>query len=209
MHTYTIVHRGQPIHKASKALILLHGRGGTANDILELADHFCDDTFYIAAPQATNQSWYPHSFLVEEKFNEPWLSSAVEVVKQVIEEISQYIPKNRIYIMGFSQGACLALETCSRYATKYGGVIAFTGGLIGSTIQEEKYSGNFDKTAVFIGTSDHDPYIPLKRVQETKKVLEKLGASVTLKIYKGMSHTITEDEITCVKSLYHFRIVGE
>jgi phospholipase/carboxylesterase len=199
MHSYNIIHKGQPLHKASQGLILLHGRGGTANDILSLADRFCDDTFYIAAPQATNNSWYPYSFLKDEKLNEPWLSSAVDIVKKLIDEISTHIPKEHIYIMGFSQGACLALESSARFATKYAGVVAFTGGLIGSTVNEEKYRGNFEGTKIFIGTSDQDPHVPLLRSQQSKEVLEKLGADVTLKVYKGMSHTITEDEINWVK----------
>lgn len=200
MHSYNIINQGQPLDKASKALILLHGRGSTASDILSLANEFCDDSYYIAAPQATNNSWYPHSFMEEEKLNEPWLSSAVEIVKKLIDEIAKHIPKNQIYIMGFSQGACLALETSTRVAAKYGGIIAFTGGLIGSTINEARYSGNFDGTKVFIGTSDKDPHVPLLRSQQSKEIMEKLGADVTLKVYIGMGHTINENEIQWVKN---------
>lgn len=202
MHRYNIIEQGQAVDTASKALILLHGRGSSASDILRLADEFCDDSFYIAAPQATNHSWYPYSFMEEEKLNEPWLSSAVEIVKRLIDETSMHIPKNQVYIMGFSQGACLALEVAARSAAKYGGLAAFSGGLIGSTINEKKYSGNFEGTKVFIGNSDTDPHVPLKRAEQSKEVLEKLGADVTLKIYKGMGHIINEDEINTVKKLY-------
>lgn len=199
MHSYKIIEKGQSIDKASKALILLHGRGGTAFDILRLADEFCDNTFYAAAPQATNNSWYPYSFMAEEKTNEPWISSSVEIVKRLIDETSKFIPKKQIYIMGFSQGACLALEIATRYAAKYAGVVAFSGGLIGSTINEEKYKGNFEGTKVFIGNSDRDPHVPLERSEKSKELMEKLGANVTLKVYEGMGHIINEDEINCVK----------
>lgn len=199
MHSYKIIEQGAEIKKASNALLALHGRGGSAFDILRLAHEFCDDTFYLAAPQAVNNSWYPYSFMAEEKTNEPWLTSAVENVKKLIDETSKYIPKSQIYIMGFSQGACLALEVSARYADKYGGVIAFTGGLIGQTLNEKKYRGDFKKTKVFIGNSDIDPHVPLSRSEESKKIMEKLGADVTLKVYAGMAHTINEDEISWVK----------
>jgi len=199
MHPYHIVEKGQPVKKASKGLILLHGRGASAEDILGLAEYFCDDSFYIAAPQATNHSWYPYPFLAEEKTNEPWLSSAVELVKKLIDETARYIPKKDIYLMGFSQGACLVLEVSALYATRYGGVVAFTGGLIGNTIREEKYQGDFQGTKVFIGNSDVDPHVPLTRSEKSKEVMEKLGADVTLKIYPGMGHTINNDEINWVK----------
>jgi phospholipase/carboxylesterase len=206
MHRYQIMERGKPVEKAKKALILLHGRGGTASDILSLADLFCDETFYIAAPQATNHTWYANSFMAEESSNEPWLSSAVAIVQRLIDETSKHIPKDQIYIMGFSQGACLALETTARFASKYGGVIAFTGGLIGSVIHPEKYQGHFEGTQVFIGTSANDPHIPLERAEESKTLMEKLGAHVTLKVYPGRSHTITEAEISTVKKLFHFSV---
>jgi phospholipase/carboxylesterase len=199
MHSYKIVEQGHPLNKASKALILLHGRGGTASDIMKLAKEFCDDTFYIAAPQATNNTWYPYSFMAEEKTNEPWLTSAVETIKRLIDETSLHIPKSQIYLMGFSQGACLALEVSTRYAARYGGVVAFTGGLIGSVLDEEKYHGNFEGTKVFIGNSDKDPHVPLSRSEQSKDIMKKLGADVTLKVYHGMGHTINEDEINWVK----------
>ncbi len=199
MHSYQVIQQGQPIDKASKALILLHGRGSTASDILKLADQFCNNQFYIAAPQATHQTWYPYSFLAAEKTNEPWLSSAVQVVKRLIDEISKQISKDQIYLIGFSQGACLALETAARYATKYGAIVAFSGGLIGSTIDERKYQGNFEDTKIFIGNSDKDPHVPLIRCQQSEELLENMGADVTLKVYKDMAHTINRDEIEWVR----------
>ena len=198
MHDYNVLEKGQPLAKASRAIILLHGRGASSDDIITLADEFCDETFYIAAPQASNNTWYPYTFLSPEVKNEPWLSSAVQTVKRLIDEISEQIPAEKIYIMGFSQGACLSLEVTSRYARKYAGVAAFSGGLIGEKIRPEKYAGNFEGTKVFIGNSDVDPHIPLIRTEESKELIEKMGADVTMKIYEGMPHTIIRDEILTV-----------
>ncbi|QNA45925.1 alpha/beta hydrolase [Lacibacter sediminis] len=201
MHTYHIIEKGRPLHEANKALILLHGRGSTADDILTLSNEFCDDTFYIAASQATGNTWYPYSFLVDESQNEPWLSSAVEVVKRLIDETSQHIPVHQIYLMGFSQGACLTLEVAARYAQQYAGVVAFTGGLIGKQLAPEKYKGDFRKAKVYIGNSDIDPHVPVIRSKESKKIMESLGADVTLDVFPGMAHTVSVKEINRVKEL--------
>ncbi len=201
MHKYQILEKGKPLIKAEKAIILLHGRGADAEDIISLADEFCDETFYIAALQATNNAWYPYSFLSPEAANEPWLSSAIQTVKRLIDEILVYIPAEKIYISGFSQGACLTLEVGARYAIRYAGIIAFSGGLIGETIRTEKYNGNFEGTKVFIGNSDKDPHIPLLRSQESANLLQLMGAEVTLKVYPDMPHTIIKDEIETVKKL--------
>ncbi len=186
---------------AKKALVLLHGRGGTAAGILGLANEFCDESFYVVAPEAPNNAWYPYSFMVEESDNEPKLSDSIKSVKDLIDQIAEYVPHNQIYLMGFSQGACLSLEIAARFATTYGGIIAFTGGLIGKELIDSKYQGNFEGTKIFIGTSENDPHIPLIRAEESKKLLQKLGADVTLKVYPGFSHTITQEEIDVVKNL--------
>jgi phospholipase/carboxylesterase len=199
MHPYQILRHGKPLQEAEKALILLHGRGSTANNILPLAGEFCDERFHIAAPQAGNNTWYPYSFLMPEAQNEPWLSSAVATVKRLIDEIAEEIPAGSIYIMGFSQGACLALEVTSRYAARYAGVAAFTGGLIGEQVNPEKYGGDFAGTPVFIGTSDVDPHVPVHRSEESRDIMQGLGAEVTLKIYPRMPHTIVPDEIETVR----------
>ncbi|MGC9342591.1 MAG: alpha/beta hydrolase [Bacteroidales bacterium] len=199
MHEYQILEKGKPLNQAKKAIILLHGRGGSANNIITLADEFCDEQFYIAAPQATNHSWYPYSFLAPENQNEPWLSSAVEVVKKLIDETAVVIGTENVYLMGFSQGACLTLEVSSQFATKYAGVVAFTGGLIGESVNQAKYQGNFEGTNVFIGNSDTDPHVPVERSEESKVIMENIGAQVILKIYPGMSHTINQDEILTVR----------
>ena len=199
MQIKSVLHQGALITQASKAIILLHGRGGTARSMLSLADQLCDNKFYVAAPQATNNTWYPYSFMADEKLNEPYLSASVKEINELIEQTAQHIPKDQIILLGFSQGACLALEVASRYPTKYGGIVAFTGGLIGSPLDESKYRGNFGGTNVFISDGDQDPHIPLIRAEESKRLMEKLGATVTLKVYEGRDHTIIDDEINFVK----------
>lgn len=198
MHGYDLLTEGKSLSEAENALILLHGRGADPEDIILLAEDFCDESFYVVAPRATGNSWYPESFLVPEERNEPWLSSAVAVVKRLIDETSAYIPVERIYVMGFSQGACLALEVTARYAMKYAGVAAFSGGLIGGRIEPAKYNGDFMGTKIFIGNSDQDPHIPLKRTEESASLLRQMSAEVNLKIYPGMPHTIIRDEIDTV-----------
>lgn len=201
MHTYKIIEKGKSLPKASKALVLLHGRGSSANDIISLADHFCDQNFYIAAPQATNNTWYPYSFMEEEEKNQPWLNSAIEVVNKLIDDILKYIKSTSIYIIGFSQGACLTLEVVSIQAQTFAGVAAFTGGLIGKSIRKEKYKGHFSGTPVFIGNSDIDPHVPLLRSQQSKQIMEDMGAVVSLQVYPNMPHIISPAEINYVKRL--------
>lgn len=199
MHELKIIEKGESLDKAKGALILLHGRGASAFDIMPLSNEIVDKSFYVVAPEATNHSWYPYSFMADEKKNEPWLSSAVDIVQNVIQEIAKVIPKDRIFVMGFSQGACLALESTARHAESLGGVASFTGGLIGETLDLSKYRGDFAGTPIFIGNSDNDPHVPLERSLESKKILDALGAKVVLKVYPGMPHTINEDEIITVK----------
>ena len=201
MHKYEIIEAGKPLEKAEKAIILLHGRGASAHDIIGLASHFIDDSFYIAAPQATNSTWYPYSFLAPESQNEPWLTSAVNIVKNLLKNIKNHLSSSKIYLMGFSQGACLTLEAAARFAQPFGGIAAFTGGLIGENVSIANYSGDFKNTPVFIGVGDKDMHVPLKRVEESKLILEKLNANVTLNVYQGRPHTILQDEIETVKKL--------
>jgi phospholipase/carboxylesterase len=201
MHGSRIVEEGKPLLQAEKAIILLHGRGADADDIISLAEMFCDDSFYIVAPEAEGNTWYPFSFLMPENQNEPWLSSAVQTVKQILDKISRHIAGENIFMMGFSQGACLSLEVAARYPSRYGGVAAFSGGLIGETVNAEKYHGDFAGTKIFLGNSDIDPHIPLDRTLESGELLKKLGADVTVKIYPTMPHTIIQDEIDEVRRL--------
>lgn len=199
MNNHRILEKGKPLSQAKKAIILLHGRGGTAENIIRLADEFCDDRFYIAAPQAPDNSWYPFSFLAPAEKNEPWLSHSVAYVKNLIDTIAGKTGTENIYIMGFSQGACLALEVSGRFPARYAGIAGFTGGLIGQDIDESIYQGSFSGTKVFLGNSDTDPHVPLERSLKTKEIMEKLDARVMLRIYEGMPHTIIPDEIETVK----------
>ena len=196
MHQKNIVTAGKKLSTTGKALIMLHGRGANTADILSLATHLQVKDFSLFAPQATNNTWYPFSFLAPPSQNEPWLTSALALIKELLDDInSKGVPSENIYFTGFSQGACLTLEFVTRNANKYGGVAAFTGGLIGDKINKENYQGDFQGTPVFIGTSDPDPHVPVDRVNETVKILKGMNATVTEKVYTNMGHTITQDEI--------------
>ena len=193
---------GVPLNDAKKALIMIHGRGAGAHDILSISKHLNVADFALIAPQAENRTWYPYSFLAPINENEPSFSKSLEAIHNVVVAIQQNgIEKENIYFLGFSQGACLALEFTARNAAKYGGVVAFTGGLIGDKVYENHYEGNFENTPIFIGTSDPDFHVPVERVNETEVLLKKMGANVTKKIYPNMGHTISQDEIDLVNEL--------
>ena len=201
-HRKQIVTAGMPADQAKKAMIMLHGRGASAVSILTLKDHLQLGGYAIFAPQATEHSWYPYSFMAPVSNNQPALDSALEVIGSLVEDIKeQGIAQEDIYFLGFSQGACLTLEYVTRNAGKYGGVIAFTGGLIGEKLINENYTGDFDQTPVLITTGDPDPHVPLSRVNETVSLVKKLNANVTLKIYKGRQHTVTNEELTLANSM--------
>jgi phospholipase/carboxylesterase len=196
MHTKQYITAGKPLQIDSKVLIMLHGRGANAEDILSLANYLPVNDYTLIAPQATNYTWYPYSFMAPAFQNEPWLGSAIELIHSVVEDVeSKGISATNIFFLGFSQGACLTLEYVTRNARQYGGVIAFTGGLIGEKIESGKYTGDFHQTPVFIGTSDPDPHVPVKRVMETEDVLKNMNANMLVKIYKNMGHTISQQEI--------------
>ena len=187
---------------ASYALVMIHGRGADAEDILGLANYFHLKEFALLAPQATNNTWYPYSFLAPPVENEPWLSSALSLLAGIVDDIKAAgISSENIYFLGFSQGACLSLEFVARNAAKYGGVAAFTGGLIGDRIYPENYKGDFGGTPIFIGSGDPDPHVPVDRVTDSVALLEKMNAIVTKKIYRNMGHTINEDEIDTVNKI--------
>lgn len=196
------LYRGEPLAQARQVAILVHGRGASAEDILTLAHHLELDGFALVAPQADQDTWYPYSFTVATHRNEPGLSSALTLLEQLMHQcLAAGIPSERIYWIGFSQGACLTLEFAARHARRFGGVYAFSGGLIGDVINKSNYQDAFAQTPVFIGCSDIDPHIPLERVEESASVLRELGAFVTKRIYPNMGHTIIQDEIEVVNSL--------
>lgn len=196
MHTKNIITAGKELTRDSKVLIMLHGRGGSAEDILSLASYLDAKDFTLLAPQATNNTWYPYSFLAPPSQNEPWLSSALNLLKELLDELNaKEIPSQNIFFLGFSQGACLTLEFVTRNADRYGGVVAFTGGLIGDKIYNENYKGDFQNSPIFIGTSNPDPHVPVERVYATTNILKDMNGHVTEKVYNNMGHTINQDEM--------------
>lgn len=195
---------GIPLDRAKAAMILVHGRGATARGILELASDLHHPDFTYLAPQAAGNTWYPYSFLSPLEHNEPWLSSALSVVSGVIAQIEAAgIPVKKIVLAGFSQGACLASEFAARNARRYGGLLVFSGGVIGPPGTLRNYSGSLDGTPIFLGCSDVDPHIPVERVEETAEVFTRLGAQVNKVIYPGMGHTILQDEIEQAMGIVH------
>jgi len=197
-----ILKAGKNFDQADKVLIMIHGRGGTAQDILELAEHLNVGDYALVAPQAVGNTWYPQSFLAPRAANEPALSRALKTIKDTVLYVEkQGFSKEQIYFLGFSQGACLTLDFVTANAARYGGVVAFTGGLIGEQVDHRNYGGNFDGTPVFIGSSDPDMHVPVSRVKESTTLLEGMGAEVTEIIYQNMGHTISHAEIAQVNKL--------
>jgi predicted esterase len=196
-------HQGQKTYNAGKslaeagaAMILLHGRGATAPSILELAQVLHREDLAYLAPQASSNTWYPHSFLNPIEQNEPGLSSGLQAIDEVLAQIEAAgIPAEKVVISGFSQGACLASEFVARNARRYGGLLVFSGGLIGPPGTPRNYAGSLDGTPVFLGCSTNDFHIPEERVHESAAVFEKMGAEVTKRLYRNMGHTIIQDEI--------------
>jgi predicted esterase len=202
-------HRGQPVLRAGAdfsaakaAIIMLHGRGADAADILGLSQVIGRQDIVYVAPEAAGHTWYPYSFLSPVERNEPGRSSALGVISLLVRTLGEAkMPPEKIAILGFSQGACLATEFVARNPRRYGGAFALSGGLIGETIAPTDYSGSLDGTPVFLGCSDIDPHIPAERVKESATILRALGGEVTEKIYPGMGHTIVEDEIEHVRRI--------
>lgn len=195
-HILNIKTSGVELNSAQKALIMIHGRGSNSEDIMGISRHLNVDGFAILAPQATNNTWYPHSFMVPVETNEPWLGSALENLGQTVQAaVNAGIKPENIYFFGFSQGACLTLEFLARNAQKYGGAVAIIGGLIGEEVNLSNYKGDFEGTPVFIGTSNPDFHVPVERVFATEKILKEMNADVTLKVYENFGHSINQDEI--------------
>jgi phospholipase/carboxylesterase len=197
---------GTPLDEATAAMILLHGRGASAQGILSLADEFAASDVAYLAPQAARRAWYPASFLASRTENEPALTSALNRVGELVADVQEAgIPAERILLLGFSQGGCLAAEYAVQNPQRYGGVIALSGALIGPEgaidMDPAAYTGTLDGTPVFLGCSDQDPYIPLERVEETADLLRSLGGEVTKRIYEGMGHTTNGDEIKHVRAI--------
>ena len=193
---------GAPAHRARAAMILVHGRGASAESMLSLAEVLAQPDFAYLAPQAARGTWYPYSFLAPLEDNEPWLTSALQVIGDAFGNLTQDgFPAERVALLGFSQGGCLALEYVARNARRYGAVAGLSAGLIGPEGTPRDYAGSLAGTPMFLGCSDIDGHIPLARVAESTRVLGVLGAQVDETIYPGMGHTINDDEIARVRGL--------
>ncbi len=202
-------HRGQPILQhgpqpsaARLTMIMAHGRGASAEDMLSLAARFGTTDVAYLAPQAAGRTWYPYSFLAPVQDNEPGISSGLRVLAGLVDSlVAQQIPYARIALLGFSQGACLSLEFAARHPRRYGAVIGLSGGLIGPPGTPRDYPGSLDGAPVFLGCSDIDAHIPLARVSESAEVFRRMGASVDERMYPRMGHTVNEDEVNAVNAL--------
>jgi predicted esterase len=193
---------GEPLDKATAAMLMLHGRGATAEDILALSAELQQPGFAYLAPQAAGYSWYPNSFLAPIESNEPGLSSGLAVIASLLAKLAQAgIPPERTILLGFSQGACLSLEFAARNARRYGGLAGLSGGLIGPDGTPRDYPGSLSGTPVFLGCSDIDFHIPKERVEFSAEVLRKLGGNVTVRLYPRMGHTVNQDEIRFVQTM--------
>jgi predicted esterase len=195
---------GAPLTEARAALILLHGRGASAQDIYSLGEAAAADSPEVAliAPQATDNTWYPQRFLVATTKNEPYLSSALGVIANLVAEASENrIRYDRVIIAGFSQGACLALEFAARKPRRYGGIVGLSGAIIGPPGGPRRMAGSLDGTPVYLGCDENDAHIPLASVEESAKVFESLGAQVTKSIFKGLGHTVNAEELEVLKAL--------
>lgn len=196
-----LLREGTELSTADGAVVLLHGRGASARSILGVAGEFDVEGVAYLAPQAAQRTWYPQSFLEPIERNEPWLTAALDRVSEVVSTAADQVGLERVALVGFSQGACLASEWTARNARRYGGLAALSGGLIGPEGTPRNYDGSLDGTPVFLGCSDVDPHIPVERVHETRDVFEHLGGDVTESIYEGMGHGINEDELEQVSAM--------
>jgi phospholipase/carboxylesterase len=202
-------HRDQPVltlgaklTQATAAVILLHGRGALAEDILGLATEMYDERFAYFAPQAAGHSWYPNSFLAPLEKNEPWLSSALAKVGAIVQEaVAAGVSRDRIFLCGFSQGACLSSEFVARNPTRYGGLIAFTGGLIGPPDADLHHEGDLGGMPALFSSGDPDPHVPWSRVLESAEQFTAMGAEVKTQRYPGRPHTVLPQEIKSARDL--------
>ncbi len=197
-----ILRRGEPLESATAAMIMIHGRGSTAENMLKFANQFKEINLSYLAPQASSRTWYPYNFIRPIPENEPGISSGIMVIHKLVESVEAAgIPREKIVVLGFSQGACLSLEFAARYPCRYGGIVGLSGGLFGPIGTLVNYPGNLLGTPVFLGCSDNDPHIPVQRVRESSTVFQRMGASVTERIYPGANHVINQDEVNYVRTL--------
>lgn len=192
----SVARMGCPLESARAAAIMVHGRGRDTDDILGIAERLDLGDIAYLAPAAYENSWYPDRFMAPIENNQPRLDQALQRIDTLISELhAKGFDRRRIVLLGFSQGGCLATEYAVRNAGRYGGIIGFTGGLIGPPGTKWNFKGDFGGTPVFLGTSDIDEWVPEPRVRETARVMRRMGAEVELKIYAGMDHIVNDHEI--------------
>ena len=190
------VQAGETLGRSPAVVIMVHGRNAGPENILDLVPVLDRAQFTYLAPAAAGRTWYPLSFMAEIEKNEPGLTSAINMLCELVARVeSAGVPRSHIVMLGFSQGACLVSEFAARNAARFGGFILFTGGLIGPAGTTWNYPGRFDGTPIFQGSADPDPHVPPSRVQESAAIFTAMGANVTTRIYPGMGHTVNEDEI--------------
>ncbi|HEY6221089.1 MAG TPA: dienelactone hydrolase family protein [Candidatus Eisenbacteria bacterium] len=193
---------GTPLDEARAAMVLVHGRGATADDLLGLREEWSLAGLTLVAPQAAEFTWYPRTFLAPLEQNEPHLSSGLVLLGAIVDELGDRgIPAERQILVGFSQGGCLVLEFAGRFARRRGGVAGLSAGLIGPPGRQWNFSGSLEKTPVFLGCSDTDPHIPRGRVEESAAELKRIGGEVELRIYPGLGHTVNRDELAHVQRM--------
>jgi predicted esterase len=200
-HGQRIVQAGEPLASARAAMILLHGRGATAEDIMTIASEVQAPGWAYLAPQAAGSAWYPNPFTAPLESNEPYLSAALDMITSLIERVEPTVPAQRIVLLGFSQGGCVTLEWAARHARRYGAVVGLSAGLIGPEGTPRHYPGSFESTPAFLGCSDVDPYVQKQRVEEAADVLRRMEADVDVRFYPGMPHTVNEDELAAIRDI--------
>ena len=200
-HGRTVLQAGEKLETADAAMILVHGRGATAADIMTVVPEIQQPGWSYLAPQSDGNAWYPNPFTAPIQSNEPYLSAALDMMARLVKDTEQYVPVHRIALLGFSQGACLTLEFAARNARRYCAIFGLSGGLIGPDGTPRDYAGGFEATPVFLGCSDVDPHIPKERVAEAGEVLERMGAVVTLRLYPGMGHLVSHHEIDAIREV--------
>ena len=193
---------GAPVGEGRGVVIMSHGRGAGPKNILDLVPRLERPHLSYLAPAAAGSTWYPFSFMAEIEKNEPELSSALSVLAALVDGVlAKGVPKEKIVLLGFSQGACLTSEFAVRHPARYGGVIAFTGGLIGPVGTTWDEQGSFGGTPIFLGCSDVDQHVPKTRVEESAGVFTRMGAAVDARIYPGMAHIVNDDEIAAAQAI--------
>jgi predicted esterase len=197
-----VVATGAPVERAKGVVLMVHGRGAGPQGILSMVPTLARPEFAYLAPAAAGNTWYPNRFIAPIESNEPGISSGMQAISDVLEALDEFgIPPERTVLLGFSQGACLSIEYAARNARRYGGVVTLSGGLIGPDGTPRDYAGSLDGTPVFLGCSDVDVHIPRERVEESARIMERLGGEVTMRLYPGMAHIINEDEIAHVQAI--------